>query len=80
MLDSVLPRVSNPPDGTLRPALCSEGPRNSVDPASTAKAPLMLLWPSRYAFSAGSSWEVAAPVATSWMVKPLPCSTEAAPS
>ncbi len=40
---SVLPSVSNPPDGTLRPAAGSGAPRNSVEPASTAKAPLMLL-------------------------------------
>ena len=38
--------------------------RNSVEPASTAKAPFMLLWPIRYDFSAASSSDVLAPVVT----------------
>ena len=51
-----------------------------MDPASTANAPLMLLCPSKYAFSAASSTEVLAPVAISLTVYPAAFSTDAAPS
>ena len=74
---------SKPPAGIFpaRPTLARDGPSSSVEPASTANAPLSVDFaPDRYAFSAVSSWEVSAPVATSFTVYPAGVRIDAAPS
>src|SRR6478736_1819378 len=72
---------SNPPAGIFRPTLASDGPRNWVEPASTANAPLSVaLAPVRNAFSAADSPEVSAPVATDFTVNPAGLRTDTAPS
>ena len=74
---------SNPPAGIFpaSPTPASAGPSCSVEPASTANAPLIVdVTPPRYAFSAAPSPEVSAPVAISFTVYPAGVRTEAAPS
>src|SRR5438046_10406614 len=74
---------SNPPAGIFpaRPTLASDGPRNWVEPASTANAPLIVaLAPVRNAFSAAPSPEDSAPVAADFTVNPAGLRTDAAPA